>query len=66
MLHHAGVGVLGKAVGRLDGWLPATSHFTYGELEENAEDLTKLRGWSDKVAARDRLDALGARQRKGP
>jgi len=34
-------------------------HFTYGELEENDEDLTKLRGWFDKVAARDRLDATG-------
>ena len=37
----------------------AASHFTYGELEENDEDLTKLRGWFDKVAARDRLDAAG-------
>ncbi|MET8631720.1 Chromate resistance protein ChrB [Streptomyces sp. NPDC004680] len=37
----------------------AASHFTYGELEENDEDLTKLRGWFDKVAARDRLNAAG-------
>lgn len=37
----------------------AASHFTYGELEENDEDLTKLRGWFDKVAARDRLGAAG-------
>ena len=35
----------------------AQQHFTYGELEENDEDLTKLRGWFDKVAARDRLNA---------
>ncbi|MFI7190106.1 Chromate resistance protein ChrB [Nocardia nova] len=32
-------------------------HFTYAELEENDEDLTKLRGWLDKVRARDTLDA---------
>ncbi|MGH3495431.1 MAG: Chromate resistance protein ChrB, partial [Sciscionella sp.] len=31
----------------------ADEHFTYGELEENDEDLTKLRGWFDKVLARD-------------
>lgn len=37
----------------------ANSHFTYGELEENDEDLTKLRGWFEKVAARDRLGAPG-------
>lgn len=33
------------------------SHFTYPELEENDEDLTKLRGWFEKVAARDVLQA---------
>lgn len=32
-------------------------HFTYAELEENDEDLTKLRGWFEKVSARDRLGA---------
>jgi hypothetical protein len=37
----------------------AKSHFTYGELEENDEDLTKLRGWFEKVRARDRLEASG-------
>lgn len=37
----------------------AASHFTYGELEENDEDLAKLRGWFDKVASRDRLGAAG-------
>jgi len=37
----------------------AKQHFTYGELEENVEDLAKLRGWFDKVAARDRLGARG-------
>ena len=34
-------------------------HFTYGELEENEEDLNKLRGWYEKVRARD---VLGARR----
>lgn len=37
------------------------SHFTYAELEENDEDLTKLRAWFDKIAARD---VLGASQRE--
>jgi hypothetical protein len=32
-------------------------HFTYAELEENDEDLTKLRGWLEKVALRDMLGA---------
>ena len=36
-------------------------HFTYSELEENEEDLTKLRGWFEKVKARD---VLGAARRK--
>jgi len=35
----------------------AAAHFTYAELEENDEDLTKLRGWFDKVRARDVLAA---------
>jgi len=35
----------------------AAEHFTYAELEENDEDLTKLRGWFDKVSARDVLAA---------
>ncbi len=34
-------------------------HFTYGELEENDEDLAKLRGWLEKVRARDSLGAAG-------
>lgn len=37
----------------------ANNHFTYAELEENDEDLTKLRGWLAKVQARDRLGAVG-------
>jgi hypothetical protein len=37
----------------------AAEHFTYGELEENEEDLTKLRNWFDKVVARDVLAAGG-------
>lgn len=32
-------------------------HFTYGELEENEEDLNKLKGWYEKVKARDMLGA---------
>jgi hypothetical protein len=35
-------------------------HFTYGELEENEEDHTKLVRWFEKVKARD---ALGAGKR---
>ena len=36
------------------------NHFTYAELEENDEDLTKLRNWFAKVQARDVLGATGA------
>lgn len=35
----------------------AAEHFTYGELEENEEDLVKLQGWYAKVKARDVLGA---------
>lgn len=35
-------------------------HYTYGELEENEEDLNKLRGWYDKVKKRDMLGASQA------
>ncbi|MFF4751979.1 Chromate resistance protein ChrB [Streptomyces sp. NPDC002514] len=34
-------------------------HFTYAELEENDEDLTKLRNWFAKVRKRDLLSASG-------
>lgn len=34
-------------------------HFTFAELEENDEDLTKLRTWFAKVTARDVLGAAG-------
>jgi hypothetical protein len=34
-------------------------HFTYAELEENDEDLVKLRNWFGKVRARDVLGASG-------
>lgn len=37
----------------------AKQHFSFAELEENDEDLTKLRGWLEKVTARDLLDASG-------
>ncbi|MCC9311582.1 hypothetical protein LN042_31725 [Kitasatospora sp. RB6PN24] len=32
-------------------------HFTYAELEENDEDLAKLKSWFDKIRARDRFGA---------
>jgi len=35
----------------------AAAHFSYAELEENDEDLAKLRGWLGKVEARDILRA---------
>jgi hypothetical protein len=35
----------------------AEQHFTYGELEENEEDLRKLQGWYEKVKKRDVLGA---------
>lgn len=35
-------------------------HFTYAELEENDEDLMKLRNWFAKVQARDVLGASGS------
>jgi hypothetical protein len=38
----------------------AATHFTYAELEENEEDLNKLRSWFEKVRGRDRFDAGGA------
>ncbi|WP_370144429.1 Chromate resistance protein ChrB [Streptacidiphilus sp. EB129] len=35
-------------------------HFTYAELEENDEDLVKLRNWFAKIQARDVLGASGS------
>ncbi|WP_406692579.1 hypothetical protein REH65_12670 [Saccharopolyspora sp. ID03-671] len=35
----------------------AASKFTYAELEENEEDLAKLRRWMDKIRSRDTLGA---------
>lgn len=32
-------------------------HFTYAELEENEVDLTKLKGWLDRIKSRDVLGA---------
>jgi DNA-binding transcriptional regulator PaaX len=37
----------------------AAAHFTYAELEENEEDLIKLRNWLAKITARDVLSAPG-------
>ncbi len=36
-------------------------HFTYAELEENDEDLIKLRNWFAKITARDVFGAPGRR-----
>jgi hypothetical protein len=38
----------------------SAAHFSYAELEENDEDLAKLRNWLAKVAARDVLGAASA------
>ncbi|MCC9311009.1 hypothetical protein LN042_28740 [Kitasatospora sp. RB6PN24] len=35
----------------------AGGHFSYAELEENDEDLAKLKSWLDKIRARDRFGA---------
>jgi hypothetical protein len=35
------------------------NHFTYAELEENDVDLQKLKGWLEKVRARDVFGAKG-------
>ena len=34
-------------------------HFTYAELEENDEDLAKLKRWLDKIRSRDVFGAKG-------
>jgi DNA-binding transcriptional regulator PaaX len=34
-------------------------HFTYGELEENEVDLTKLHSWFEKILIRDEFKAPG-------
>jgi hypothetical protein len=39
----------------------AADHFTYGELEENEEDLTKLLRWHEKVKQRDVFGASGGK-----
>ncbi len=38
----------------------AAEHFSYAELEENDEDLSKLRGWLGKIRARDKFAAARA------
>ncbi|NYH92132.1 Chromate resistance protein ChrB [Actinopolymorpha rutila] len=45
-------------MGQLDKEYVA-EHFTYAELEENEEDLVKLRNWFAKVSGRDVFDAPG-------
>ncbi|WP_222844488.1 Chromate resistance protein ChrB [Saccharomonospora sp. CUA-673] len=42
----------------------AAEKFTYAELEENDEDLTKLRRWFEKVQLRDSLDAARGAEAK--
>ena len=37
----------------------SADHFTFAELEENEEDLTKLKGWLEKVRARDVMGSAG-------
>jgi DNA-binding transcriptional regulator PaaX len=37
----------------------AANHFTFAELEENEEDLIKLRNWFAKITDRDVLGATG-------
>lgn len=43
----------------------AAAHFTYAELEENEEDLAKLRSWFAKITRRDVFRAPGRRNRGG-
>ncbi len=56
-----------EVIGRCDGFLEeiaretSAGHFSYAELEENDEDLAKLRAWLGKVEARDVLGASSAR-----
>jgi DNA-binding transcriptional regulator PaaX len=45
-------------LGQIEKEYKAT-HFTYAELEENDEDLVKLRNWFAKVKSRDVLGATG-------
>ncbi len=37
----------------------AADHFTFAELEENEEDLAKLKRWLEKVRSRDALGSAG-------
>ena len=56
----------GEVIGRCGDFLAeieketAAGHFSYAELEENDEDLVKLRNWLGKVEARDVLGAAAA------
>lgn len=55
-----------EVIGRCEDFLAeiaketGTGHFSYAELEENDEDLAKLRTWLGKVEARDVLGAASA------
>jgi hypothetical protein len=55
-----------EVIGRCEDFLAeiaketSAGHFSYAELEENDEDLAKLRNWLGKVAARDALGAGSA------
>ncbi len=55
-----------EVIGRCEDFLAeiaretSAGHFSYAELEENDEDLAKLRTWLAKVVARDALGAASA------
>ncbi len=55
-----------EVIGRCEDFLAeiaretGAGHFSYAELEENDEDLAKLRTWLGKVEARDALGASSA------
>lgn len=55
-----------EVIGRCEDFLAeieqeaGAGHFTYAELEENDEDLAKLRSWLGKVGVRDVLGASSA------
>ncbi len=40
----------------------AAGKYTFAELEENEDDLTKLEAWRDKIARRDTFGAVLARE----
>lgn len=55
-----------EVIGRCEDFLAeiareaGAAHFSYAELEENDEDLAKLRNWLGKIGTRDVLGAASA------